>query len=255
MADWLCWLDPIQSRMESRDVQPHLPLLLADKAQQQGLRNFVQSQVAVTSALFSFRDSFQGPTAVLYDPTHFFSSQTINRYDLFHLLRNYRLSPPMSRSHFIQNCAETDLIGDFYVALHGEREAKLVIEFVYDTEDERGMFEQKWCGLPVALSGLRLQAREAGGDIIGGALDQQIITTLVETYQPVLIIPPDSVGVAIARLRNSSLWAQRLTVYFPDGTLNEDYRAYLGTAAFQAHAELMGHFLLKDRLKTEAIIL
>ena len=70
-----------------------------------------------------------------------------------------------------------------------------------------------------------------------------------------LIVPPESVGIMIGRLRGTSLWSQRLTVRFPDGTIEDGYRVLLGVAAFHGHAELQGHFLLKDRLKPEAIIL
>jgi hypothetical protein len=70
-----------------------------------------------------------------------------------------------------------------------------------------------------------------------------------------LIVPPESVGIMIGHLRGTNLWAQRLTVRFADGTLDERYRVLLGVAAFHAHAELQWHFLQKDKLKPEAIIL
>ena len=75
------------------------------------------------------------------------------------------------------------------------------------------------------------------------------------TRPPMLIVPPDSVGAMIGRLRDTNLWSQRLTVRFPDGTADEGYRALLGVAAFHAHAELQGYFMFKERLKPDAIIL
>jgi hypothetical protein len=63
------------------------------------------------------------------------------------------------------------------------------------------------------------------------------------------------VGAMIARLRGTDLWSRRLTVCFSDGTADDGHRALLGTAAFLAHAELQTHFLLKERLREEAIIL
>lgn len=255
VADWLDWLDPAQGRPDPADLLSHLGYILGDETQRQDLRAFVQSQVSVTQALFSFRDAFQGPTAVIYDPRHVFSSQTVNTYGLFHLIRNYHLSPPMTRSQFERHCASTDLRGDFYLRLLDRREPKLNLELVYESEGEREDFERKWCGAPVALSGIRLQARERGGDVLAGALDTRIVTALAEQYLPMLIVPPDSVGPMIARLRGTSLWARRLTVRFINGTADDGYRALLGTAAFHAHAELVGHFLMKERLKPEAIII
>jgi CRISPR-associated endonuclease/helicase Cas3 len=255
VADWLAWLESTQGQIEPHRLQPHLDTLLADDEQQNGLRDFVSSQVEITRALFSFRDAFQGPTAVIFDPQRNFSSQVVNRYDLFHLLRNYRLSPSMSRQQFEQQCQQTDLQGDFYLALQGELDEKLVLELVYQSQEDRSEFERKWCGRPVALRGIRLQARKAGGDVLAGQLYHEMITTLVDRYLPVLIIPPEDVGAMIARLRGSNLWAQRLTLRFPTGEQNEHYRVLVGSAAFHAHAELRGHFLLKERLKSDAIIL
>ena len=85
---------------------------------------------------------------------------------------------------------------------------------------------------PVALRSVRLQAREPGGDLLAGALDRQVVEGLTERFLPMLIVPPDSVGAMIGRLRGTNLWAQRLTVRFPDGAVEEGYRALLGVAAF-----------------------
>lgn len=255
VANWLEWLDPKAGCYDPSDLFPHLRTLLVDAKQQHALRAFVQSQVAITRALFAFRDSFQGPTTVFYDPQHQFSSQTINTYDLFHLVSYYWLSPPLTRRQFEQWFGETELRGEFYFRLIEPREPQLTLELVYDSEDEREDFERKWCGAPVALLGIRMQARERGGDVLAGALDEKIVIALAEKHLPMLIIPPDSVGAMINRLRGTDLWSRNLTVRFPDGSTDDGYRALLGTAAFHAHAELQGHFLMKDRLKPDAIII
>lgn len=255
LADWLAWMDPQTGRIDPTSLRPHLSHLLADEAQRQALRTFVQSQVEVTRALFAFRDSFQGPTAVLYDPQHLLSSQTVNSYDLFHLLRNYRLNLLANRNEFLRLAGDTDLIGDFYVQLQEHRTPRLVLEFVIESDDERETFERRWCGAPVALKGVRLQAREPGGDLLAGALDSRMIEALSDRFLPMFIVPPESVGVMIGRLRGTGLWAQRLTVRLSDGSVKDDYRVLPGVAAFHAHAELQWHFLLKDRLKPDAIIL
>lgn len=255
LADWLAWMEPQTGRIAPASLRPCLSSLLADDTQRQALRTFVQSQVEVTRALFAFRDSFQGPTAVVYDPQHLLSSQTVNSYDFFHLLRNYSLSSLMSRQQFTRLAGEIDLTGDFYVQLLAHRIPRLVLEFVVESDDDRETFERRWCGAPVALQGVRLQAREPGGGLLAGALDSQIIEVLSSRFLPILIVPPDSVGIMIGKLRGTNLWAQRLTVRFSDGSVEDGYRALLGVAAFHAYAELQWHFLLKDRLKPDAIIL
>jgi len=254
VADWLEWLDPQTGRYDPADLLSHLRHLLADEAQRRTLREFVESQAAVTRALFAFRDSFQGPTAVVYDPQHLLSSQTVNSYDLFHLISFYLLTLLTDRAQFVRECADTDLQGEFYVRLWGRREPKLSLELVYESDDEPDNLERKWCGAPVALRGIRLVARERGGDVVAGALDERIVETLAGRPLPLLLVPPEDVGAMIARLRGTDLWSRRLTVRFPDGTADDGYRVLLGTAAFLAHAELQTHFLLKDRLREEAII-
>lgn len=255
LADWLAWMDSQSVRIDPASLRPHLPQCLSDEAQRQALRTFVQSQVEVTRALFAFRNSFQGPMAVVYDPQHLLSSQTVNSYDFFHLLRSYSLSSLMSRQQFTHLAGDADLTGDFYVQLLAHRTPRLALEFVIESDDDRDVFERRWCGAPVALQGIRLQARVPGGDPLVGALDSQIVESLSNRFLPMLIVPPDSVGVMIGRLRGTNLWAQRLTVRFSDGSVEDGYRALLGVAAFHAHAELQWHFLLKDRLKPDAIIL
>lgn len=255
VADWLAWLKPERGRYEAGDIQEHLPYLLADQLQQLALRKFVESQIEITRSLFSFRDSFQGPTAVCYDPLHLLSSQIINRYDLFHLLRNYRLSAPMKHEEFLRLAGDSDLVGDFYLHLLALRTPRLTLELVVESNDNRKEFECKWCGAPAALQGIRLQARDPGGDLRSGELDRSIVEAVTARFLPLLIVPPDDVGAMIGRLRNTNLWAQRLSVRFRDGTVDERYRALLGVVAFHAHAELQGYFLFKDRLKPDAIIL
>jgi CRISPR-associated endonuclease/helicase Cas3 len=256
VADWLTWLRSIEEQVTPGQIQAEdLAYLLADRAQQQALRDFVESQLAVTEALFAFRDSFQGPTAVIYDPHTLLSSQIFNRYDLFHLIRHYKLSPPLTRRQFEQLSGSTDLAGDFYFQLLAFREVRLQLGLVYESEDERAVFERKWVGAPVGLKGLHLQVREQQGDILAGALDEAVVTAVAEKALPMLIIPPDSVGATIARLRGTNLWSYNLTVHFEDGTVDEGYKALLGVAAFMGYAELQGHFLMRERLKPEVIII
>jgi hypothetical protein len=135
------------------------------------------------------------------------------------------------------------------------REPRLILDLVYDSQDCSEEFDQKWCCRPVGLSGVRIQAREWSGDILAGALDAGIITALAAQFLPILIIPPDLVGAMYSRLRGTDLWSRKLTVCFQDGSAQDGYRAFLGTAAYHAHAELRGHFLLRERLKARAIIL
>jgi CRISPR-associated endonuclease/helicase Cas3 len=255
-ADWLFWLDanPHASRYDVPYIQTLLPGILEEEEQQRQLRAFVNSQITITKALFNFRDSFQGPTAVVHDPKHHLSSEKINSYDLFHLLRHYKLSPRFTRSQFTQQFGDTLLEGDFYFEIRGWREEKLQLAYSYRADDDQGAFAQKYCRAPVGLAGLRLQARQ-GGQIAHGALDSEIVQALYEHCLPVFIVSPDDIGPTLARLRGTAVWSQPLTIHFPGSITDEQYRIYFGKDAFFAHAELRTHISLKDRLDCEAIIL
>lgn len=250
-ADWVRWLDG--QEYKAADLMPYLSSSLEYEEQRQALREFVEGQVALTDALFSFRDSFQGPTAVVYDREQLLSSQAINAYSVMHLVSNYQVHWLSGRREFIRTFGEPDVAGDLYGVLQAWREPRLSPEISYTSPWSRDEFDQRVCRRPVALRGLRLTARERGGDPY--PLDPRIVESLGDAYVTVLGITPEDGGVVYSKLRNGSLYSRPLIVTFPNGQTQTDYRVYLGTQAFFAHAELLGYFFMKDRLETEAIIL
>lgn len=252
VRDWLKWLS--NTEYISEYIQPQLSSILEDEEQQQALRAFVTSQITITKALFNFRDSFQGPTAVIHDPHHQLSSETINSYDLFHLLRHYQLSPQFTRAQFIREFGATALEGDFYFQIKGWRKEKISLAYRYQSPEDRQEFEGKWCGRLVGLTGLKIQAKQQGSSV-QGLLDKEIVNALAESCLPVMIISPDDTGAAIARLRGTAVWSQPLTLTFADTTVDENYRIFFGKDAFFAHAELRSHFYQKQRQQSEAIII
>lgn len=254
VADWLETWDNA-GRFEPSALLSGLGQLLEHQEQRDDLREFIQSQTAITRALFAFRNSFQGPTAVVHDPAHLLSSETTNTYDLFHLISHYHLSPPMTKTQFEQEFGITGLKGEFYFQMHGWREPKLSLEFTYHSPLEREAFESRFCRKVLGMNGLHLQAREAGGDVVVGGLLPELVRVLEEEYLACLILLSGDNGAAVSRLRGTPVWSRRLTVRFDDGTNEDSYRIFTGKAAFEAHAELLGHFLMKDRLKPETIII
>ena len=160
----------------------------------------------------------------------------------------------MSKAQFQRLYSETDIQGDFWFKLLGWREPKLSIEFDFRSEDDPAEFERNWCRQVAGLSGLRVQARQTGGNILSGELPSEVVNSFAEVAIPSLILLPTDSGAAMARLRGTPVWSRRLTVHFPDGAFEERYRIFTGKAAFDAHAELLGHFLMQARLKQDVII-
>ena len=251
LADWFKWLG--DAEYSPADLVPHLPHFLAQEEQRQGLKDFVAGQVQLAEALFSFRDSFQGPMAVVYDRQHLLSSEMINDYGLMHLVSNYRMRWLDGRAEFTRTFGAPEQKGDLYGVIEGWREPRLTLELSLESPWTRDKFDERVCRRPVALRGLRLAAREQGGDPY--PLDARIAQVLGDQYVTVLGITPQDGGVVYGKFKGTSLYARRLTVLFPDGQSDEAYRIFLGTQAFQAHAELLGYFYMQDRLKSEAIII
>lgn len=251
VANWIKWREDVE--YNPSDLEPHLPSLLEHEGEKQRLRDFVAGQVHLTESLFSFRNSFQGPTAVVYDKRHLLSSETVNYYGLTHLVSNYCIRWLEGRREFVRTFRETEMKGDLYGVIEDWREPRLNLELSYESPWSRDEFDECVCRRPVALRGLCLSAREQKGDPY--PLDPRIAQVFSDRYVTVLGIKPEDSGVVYGKFKGTSLYTRRLTVTFPDGQVDENHRILLGTQAFQAHAELLGYFYMQDRLKSEAIII
>jgi CRISPR-associated endonuclease/helicase Cas3 len=253
VADWIKWLKGPEHAYDPQSLVPYLDDYLEYERERQRLREFVEGQVHLAEALFNFRDSFQGATAVVYDKQHLLSSETINSYGLMHVVSNYRVQWLENRAEFARTYGEPEQEGDLYGAIRDWREPRLSLGLAYESPWPRDDFEDRVCRRPVALKGLRLEAKEWGGDRY--PLDSRIAGVFAERYVTALGIAPDDGGVVYGKLGGTTIYPRRLTVIFPDGRREEGYRIILGTQAFQAHAELRGYFWMKDRLEGEAIII
>jgi CRISPR-associated endonuclease/helicase Cas3 len=202
--------------------------------------------------LFNFRDSFQGPTAVVYDPECLLSSETINRYDLFHIIEAYQVNWFDDRAEFLALCEGTDLRGDFYGRLLRHRDPPLSLDLHYRAQEPQEDFRRQWEGRPVALTGFKLRACEQGGDPIPISAD--VAEAITEIHLTALLIAPDMRGWAIRQLKNSSLYGRKLVIDFPDRR-GVEYTAYVGKAAWLAYPELQFAFKIREKMKSEAIIL
>jgi CRISPR-associated endonuclease/helicase Cas3 len=251
VADWIKWREGVE--YEASDLEAQIEYLLEREGECQRLRDFVVSQVHLTESLFSFRNSFQGPTAVVYDKQHLLSSETVNSYGLMHLVSNYRIRWLGGRWEFVHAFGEVEHEGDLYGVIEGWRDRRLSLELSHESLWTRDEFDQRMCRRPVALRGLRLVGREKGGDYY--PLDSRITRIFGDQYVTALVVRPEDFGVVYGKLSGTTIYTRRLTVIFPNGQINEDYAILLGTQAFQAHAELLGYFLMKDRLEEEAIII
>ncbi|MCB9009442.1 MAG: type I-D CRISPR-associated helicase Cas3' [Ardenticatenaceae bacterium] len=255
VADWFKFRQESDiGEPSATDILPFLDheSILAHLEQKAALRQFVTSQVDLTQSLFNFRDSFQGPTAVIYDPNHLLSSETINQHDLFHILESYDVQWFADHREFNRLCPSTELTGDFYGRIRAHRDPILYLELTYRTNETQDDFQRLWEGRPVALSGFHLQGRESGGDLF--PIEQRFVTAVAEKYLTVLLIAPDMKGWAIRQLQHSPIYGRKLIIDFQDRDAVE-YTSYVGKAAWLAYPELRTAFKIRERMKSEAIII
>jgi CRISPR-associated endonuclease/helicase Cas3 len=255
IIDWMKWLDGTER--DERTIQPHVDQLWRNN--KQALIDFVESQITLEKALFNFRDSFQGPVAVFYDPHGWFSSKPINSYDIFHLLSYYDISLLEGRNRFIESLpanVEDEPIPDedFYVHLLRPRDEPLVVEFVLQVDQRREDFDRRWIRLPVAMRNFKLRVRERGGDPIWGGVHEQINSVISRTPVVCMIVPPQDSHVIRSRLTTSGVRTRRLTITFDGGESRDDYQLLVGVAAFEAHAHLKPYLARIANRQTDPII-
>lgn len=235
--------------------KPHLSkLLISQDRQKKDLVAFIESQVALTTALFSFREAWQGPEAAIYDEQRLLSSETINRYDLFHLVTNYHLHIFRDRSEFEYECGATEA-ADFYVAIKDFRYPRLLLGFEHHNpaQYEQREFEERYCRRIVAIKGLALTVREVNSSQTM-MLDKRIREAIENDWIPCLIVAEASWGALVSTLRASPFYARDLTVYFDGQPV--PYKIVTGTAAFHVLPELQGHFAMLDKkLSDQAIFI
>lgn len=239
IADWLAWEFPETGRPEESEVLQYVTDFWQGRRAE--VIDFVESQLKLTNSLFSFRDAFQGPVVAFHDPEHLFSSADLNVYDLFHVLSHFEISPPLSAKKFQTYIGQEPPQADYYCLLRCHREKSLAVEFVLHETLTQDVFDVRKACVPIALRGLHIQLREYGGDVVTGAVPYEMARALADQWIVTLIVP-HALNFACRQFYNTEIWPRALTVYFPDGTFDERYLAFVGTATFEVHAELLPTF-------------
>lgn len=239
-------------RVATSDLALTIPEFLAEPERKRLFEEYVAGEYYLARSRFSFRDSFQGPRAVIHDPQHLLSSAEVTIYDLLHVVANYTFELFDGWAEFRRHCTDTDERGDFYLRLLGFRESKLRIGFSLRAGVTSGEFEERRCSQPVALRGLRLTAFRQGDPF---PLDPRIREAFEEQYVTCLIVKSEDRGALFNILRDRNVFARRLLMRTAEGGPAREYHIVVGSAAFIVHSELLSYFLMKDRLKNDAIII
>lgn len=239
-------------RVSPGDLAPAIPEFLADPERKRLFEEYVAGEYYLARSRFSFRDSFQGPRAVIHDPQHLLSSAEVTVYDLLHVVANYTFELFDGWAEFRRHCADTDERGDFYLRLRGFREPKLRVGFSLRADMINEEFEERWCSRPVARQGLRLAAFCQGDPF---PLDPRIREAFEEQYVTCLIVKPEDRGALFNLLRDRNFFARQLLVRTAEGGPAREYHIIVGSAAFLVYAELAGYFYTRQGEDERPIIL
>jgi CRISPR-associated endonuclease/helicase Cas3 len=248
LASWLTKLRSDSGKeiaVSTDEAKDLLAQVLANTNRREGLGDFIASQYHLTKSLFAFRDSFNGPEAVLYDDHGLFSSQKHNSYDLLHLVANYNLHLYSSHQEYETYCGTTERRGDFYVRLLSRLPTRLKIGFSLDSESaNQAQFNHRYCRCPVSMKGINLTTSEIGGG--PKPLQPVIQDAILDIYVTMLIVSQEDQGMLIRTLRNTPLIARPMIVRFANGSQGE-YSVVAGSAAWHAEAALQGFLQMRRR--------
>jgi len=205
-------------------------------------------QHALMAARFAFRDSFQAPVAVVWDPGHHLSRANQARYDLLHLLENFELE------HHVDARAWRDRSGlpipesrrpaDAYVTIAGIRppDARLRLRLHLTTDLSRDAWLERRTANLVAFHDLHL-------GLDGGQVPSQVAATLAERWVVGLAVRREG-GRAAGPLRRlcsvAGFFPRDLVVECDDGR-SVECLVLLGTPALLAGDELLGPLRAEQR--------
>lgn len=199
-----------------------------------------QAKLAIEQAQFSFRESFQPPVVLAFDPQELLSSNRFVRYDLLHVLANYEAAwyaeyeewrRGLPKGEEAPPVQEED---EAFVVLRAQRQGaeRMRVIFRLGVDEERREWEERQCGKITALRGLKLTIPEI-------QLPPELTRLFQERYHPCYCARRGSIlaGKLFQVAREDGWSVQELEVTFSDGQA-ERYAVLFGTAIFLAQPQL-----------------
>lgn len=250
LQEFTGWLMGERYHLSASQVQQYL----SDSRITSGFRTYCEMQQALLQAQFSFRDSFSGPTAWVYDPYHLLSDTDVTQYDLIHILENYEvdfIEPGEWKS--VTN--EPSLTAAIRVYLRRQRakDQRLRIRLRWVPPDmgmPGGWEEERFlrcfvAGDPVALKGVTF--------ICDQPLARVFQQSLAGRYVTALLVPGSLEGAMRKALMDRLVYPRELQVTLPSGR-ELRFHAILGTNAFLIAPMLHYAFANSEKMRTDAII-
>lgn len=199
-------------------------------------------EYAIEKVRSSFREGFQPPLALVYDPGKLHSNTYVTTYNALHFVRYYHLQTYDSlddwqRQTKQEASARENAEAVAYFLLRGLREKPLQLKLKLEKRDKtRSDWEERNTCQLTALHGLRIVASKDNHGLshdIQALFEQQLIVAFVARNQPSSATQREIWKVQ----KKARLYPMVLTLDFKDMRAQE-YLAVLGTMAFHACAEV-----------------
>ncbi len=196
-----------------------------------------QQRYAIRSASFQFRDSFQGPMARIYNPSHHLSDDAVRDFDALHIIQNCA-AEFLDAAQWSSRSGSSPASDEHPVALYAhirdllppENRLRLAFRGTYNCE--RKEWEEDHVCWMTALLDLELTTEQ-------GQLPQVALQMLKAQYLPAFIAPYGQPigGQLMGMAADYGLRWYHLEVTFATGS-PQRYVMMLGTAALLAAARL-----------------
>ncbi|MBX3052155.1 MAG: type I-D CRISPR-associated helicase Cas3' [Caldilineaceae bacterium] len=224
IATYLEWLTG--EKPEKEDIRAKLSLLLKPPYVD-GFRLYCEMERARTQTQFSFRDSFSGPTAWVYDPERLLSGAEVTQYDLIHLVENYQFTI-LDEKQFLRATGGAAPAESICIGLQRHRQERLRVSLrwrpprlLHNGWSEAAFIRCYAAGQPIAVNGLLIRAQEP--------LDAQIRDAIGQQYVLALLVPERLNGTLQSQLRYRAIYSRKLLVGLTDG--EKEFEVVLGSSA------------------------
>lgn len=248
MAEFLGW--SMSQPVAFEDIESNFNLLLQQNAVRESFRCWCEMRHALIRAHFSFRDSFSGPVAWVYDPQQLLSSAAVTQYDLIHIVENYDFEM-LDTPTFAIKSGEQPPADALCVYLHRHRQQRQRVtlrwtppKFFAEGWDGQSFQRAFAAGDPVAICGLVLKSDEP--------LPASLRVALESRYVPVLLTPTAIQGPLLRTIQPRGVYTRDLHVQLEHDEVK--FLAILGTNALLVAPLLHWAFGVHQRQEDTAII-
>lgn len=204
----------------------------------------IQKEYWAIRNMFSFRDSFSGIPAAIYDKHSIFHpKQKLTQYDILHLIKNYDFYSYPTKQQFINDVTKIiplEQVKEFldndlslYVRIDEmlSRKSRRRVELNLTVNDLR-LFEKLETDRVRAFNGLKLAASLSDGkQRVNAPLDPTIVTAIANEFIVMLVLSRKTFPMICHKLQLAGFFPMNLVVT-DQNSLSDTFSAIVGTNAY-----------------------